>query len=164
MAPSMNYGKWGSRSVGGSSLGPFPHPGDAGHAPVRVGQLSGYGSHGHGAGPARTPSSSRSVIFPASSMFMTAMHTSNSPRAPSLSMVDDRYLVDVVPVGVSRVFVVRLGRKDKGAPYGTDKLELIRRHLPPGAQDSLTAGTVGLRHPRCKRLTAGSSFAVFIHK
>ena len=36
----------------------------------------------------------------------------------------DRYLVDVVPVGVSRVFVVRLVPEDKGASYGTDKLEL----------------------------------------
>ena len=37
----------------------------------------------------------------------------------------DRYLVDVVPVGVSRVFVVRLVPEDKGASYVTDKLELI---------------------------------------
>ena len=45
----------------------------------------------------------------------------------------DRYLVDVVPVSVSRGFVVRLVPEDEGASYVTDKLELVRRPLPPGS-------------------------------
>ena len=94
-------------------------PGDAGDSPVRVGQDGRYGSLGTWG----WTSSYAVLIAQRYLSFLIDVHDGYAHvklAAPAVAVKGhDRYLVDVVPVGVSRVFVVRLVPEDKGASYGT---------------------------------------------
>ena len=115
-------------------MGPAPHPDNVGDASVRVGQIGGYGSIGMGLDQLVAVLIQQRYLSVLIDVHDGYAHVKLAARAPVVDG-DDRYLVDVVPVGVSRGFVVRLGRKDKGAPYGTDKLELTGLSSPSRRQD-----------------------------